>query len=76
MTNRKSVSAQSLSANPFGVTTKRKGRCRKQGVSAFNPSIVPERLTREQLEAARQFYQSNAAQEIQFRRLCREWGCG
>jgi hypothetical protein len=76
MTNRKSVSAQSLSANPFGVTTKRKGRGRPQPNSSFVASENSiQRLTREEMARARDFYQSSRIQEIQFMRMAREWGC-
>ena len=56
----------------------RTGRGRKQGNSAFvateNSGTLP-RLTRDQLVAVRDFYQSNATQLRQFLTIAREYGC-
>jgi hypothetical protein len=54
----------------------RRGRGRRQESSTFNGAITDVKLTAEQRQAASEFYQANAAQLIQFRQLCREWGCG
>lgn len=64
-------------SNPFETETERKGRGRKQQNSNFVKSENSERrLTAEELIRAKDFYQANAAQTIQFRRMAREWGCG
>lgn len=72
MANRKRVVTSNSSENP----NQRKGRGRPQPNSSFVASENSiQRLTREEMARARDFYQSSRIQEIQFMRLAREWGC-
>lgn len=69
-------SKPATTANPVETETERKGRGRKQDGSKFNGPLYPERLDQAQLRRMADFYQANAAQLIQFRRIAREYGCG